>query len=400
MSNTQKGSVGVAVIGAGSIANLAHFPSVLQIEEGRLEAACDPVEEYRERATKQWHVPHVFADYQEMLKLDSIDLVIIASPNVFHHEQAVAALQAGKHVIIEKPFACTNAEAWDIVATAKQYNRKVMVGCNYRFWEQHLIAKQLITSGVIGEVKMGSSKSHESWSLYHEMISYTRYRADAEMAGAGALFDLGSHMSDLLLWFMGKRPIRVCGIAKNLTRPSSYTTLDDCVYIQIEFEGGAYGMVDLNRYSPVVTQGCELLGTEGTILTCSESQNPYQSAPLAVYTDKDYNWEDLPEVMRDYRYPQVFWAQDNVDRPLKKRWTPIYPPRGWAYKKMIQHFIDCIAYGQEPIIKAEDGAWAMEVLCGVFKSMDVNGWVDLPMKEEVIPPGFKKRGATLASCAS
>jgi hypothetical protein len=58
---------------------------------------------------------------------------------------------------------------------------------------------------------------------------------------------------------------------------------------------------------------------------------------------------------------------------------------------MIKHFIDCIAYGQEPIIRAEDGALAMEVLCGVFKSMEVNGWVDLPMKEEVIPPGFKKR---------
>ena len=392
MANMKKGSVGVGVIGAGSIANLAHFPSVAQIEEGRLEATCDPVEEYRERAAKKWGIPKIFVDYQEMLKLDSIDLVIVASPNVFHHEHAVAALQAGKHVIIEKPFACTNAEAWDIVAEAKKYNRKVMVGCNYRFWEQHLIAKDLITSGVIGDLKMGSSKSHESWSLYHEMISYTRFRANPELAGAGALFDLGSHMTDLLLWFMGKPPKRVCGIAKNLTRPSTYTVLDDCVYIQVEFEGGAYGIVDLNRYSPVVTQGCELLGTEGTILTSSEAQNPYQSAPLAVYTDKDYNWEDLPEILRDYRYPQVFWAQDNVDRPLKKRWIPIYPPRGWAYKKMIQHFIDCIAYDKDPIIRSEDGALAMEVLCGVLKSMETNGWVELPLKEEVIPPGFKKRG--------
>ena len=184
----------------------------------------------------------------------------------------------------------------------------------------------------------------------------------------------------------------MCGIAKNLTRPSSYTTLDDCVYIQIEFEGGAHGVVDLNRFSPAVTQGCEILGTEGTILTSSEAQNPYQSAPLAVYTNKDYNWEDLPEVMRDYRYPQVFWAQDNVDRPLKKRWIPIYPPRGWAYKKMIQHFVDCIMNGKEPIIGNEDGAITMEVLCAVFKSMRDDGWVDLPLKEEVVPPGYKKKG--------
>jgi len=362
MAGQTKGTIGVGVIGAGSVADLAHFPSLKEIEQVQLVATCDPVAEYRDRAKKKWSVPHVFTDYQDLLKLPDVQLVIIASPNVFHREQAVAALQAGKDVIIEKPFACTNREAWDIVEAAKKSKRRVMVGCNYRFWEQHLIAKDLLSRGVIGELKQGTSKSHEAWSLYHEMISYTRFRADAELAGAGALFDLGSHMTDLLIWLMGSKPKRVCGTAKNLTRPSSYTTLDDCVFIQIEFENGACGVVDL-----------------------------YASAPLAVYSNKDFNWEDLPDVMRDYRYPQVFWAQDNVDRPLKKRWIPIYPPRGWAYKKMIQHFADCIVSGKEPIIRAEDGAVTMEVLCAVFASMRKDGWVDLPLKEEVIPPGFKVR---------
>jgi len=388
---TQEKYIGDGVIGAGSIADLGHFPAIRDIGETRLEATCDPVAEWRQQAIDKWKIPHVFDDYRRLLDLDSVDLVIVASPNVFHHEHAVAALEAGKHVIIEKPFACTNAEAWDIVRTAERCHRRVMVGCNYRFWEQHLIAKQLIDGGVIGDVKMGSSKSHEGWSLYHEKISYTRFRADPKMAGAGALFDLGSHMTDLLLWFMGRRPKRVCGIAKNLTKPASYTVLDDCVYIQIEFEGGAYGMVDLNRFSPAVTQGCEILGTQGTILTCSEAQNPFQSAPLAVYTDRDYNWEELPEIIRDYRYPQVFWAQDNFDRPLKKRWVSIYPPRGWAYKKMLQQFVDAIAYDRAPVIQAEDGAWAMEVLCAVFKSMQTDGWVDVPMKDEVLPLHFEKR---------
>lgn len=382
--------VGVGVIGSGSIAEIAHFPSVRQIPEAELIAAADPVEEYRDRATQKWGVKAAYEDYQEMLKRDDVELVIIASPNIFHHEHATACAQAGKHVIIEKPFACTNYEAWDIVNTAKKYNTRVMVGCNYRFWEQHLIAKDLLNQKIIGDLKMGSSKSHESWDLYHEMISYTKFRSDVKLAAAGALFDLGSHMVDLLLWFMGKEVKRVCGIAKNITRPESYTVLDDCVYIQIEFEDNCYGIVDLNRFSPVVTQGCELLGTEGTILTSSESQNPYQSAPMAIYIDRDYNWDDMPEIIRDYRYPQVFWATDNVAKPVPKRWVSIYPPRGWAYKKMIQHFIECIAYDKEPIIKMEDGARDTEVLCAVFKSMEEDSWVDLPLKEEVIPPHFEK----------
>ena len=382
--------VGIGIIGCGSVAEIAHFPSIQQIPEAELIAVCDVGEEYTKRGVKKWGAKAAFKDYQEMLKRDDIELVIIATPNVYHHEHAVACAQAGKHVIIEKPFACTNYEAWDIVNTAKKYNTKVMVGCNYRFWEQHLITKELLEQNIIGDLKMGSSKSHESWDLYHEMISYTKFRSDVKLAGAGALFDLGSHMVDLLLWFMGKEVKRVCGIAKNITRPKEYTVLDDCVYIQIEFEDNTYGMVDLNRYSPAVTQGCELLGTKGTILTSSEAQNPYQSAPMAIYIDRDYSWEDLPEIIKDYRYPQIFWATDNVTRPVQKRWVSIYPPRGWAYKKMIQHFIECIAYDKEPVIKMEDGAKDMEVLCAVFKSMKEDGWVDLPIKEEVIPPYFNK----------
>lgn len=386
-----KKSIGIGIIGAGSVAEIAHFPSIAQIPEAELIAVSDINEEYCQRAIKKWKAKAAYKDYQEMIKRDDIELVIVASPNVYHHEQAIACAQAGKHVIIEKPFAVTNFEAWDIVNTAKKYNTRVMVGCNYRFWEQHLIAKELIGQGVIGDLKMGSSKSHESWDLYHEMISYTQFRSDPKLAGAGAIFDLGSHMVDLLLWFMGKEPKRVCGIAKNITRPKEYTVLDDCVYIQIEFEDNTFGMVDLNRFSAAVTQGCELLGTKGTILTSSEAQNPYQSAPMAIYIDRDYEWDELPEIVKDYRYPQAFWATDNVTSPVQKRWVSIYPPRGWAYKKMIQHFIECIAYDKEPIIKMEDGAKDMEVLCAVFKSMEVDGWVDLPLKEEVLPPHFTKK---------
>ncbi len=382
--------VGIGVIGSGSIAEIAHFPSIQQIPEAELVAACVSVEEYAKRGVEKWGAKAAYKDYQEMLKRDDIELVIIATPNVYHHEHAVACAQAGKHVIIEKPFACTNYEAWDIVKTAEKYRTRVMVGCNYRFWEQHMIAKDLLNQGIIGELKMGSSKSHESWDLYHEMISYTKFRSNAALAAAGALFDLGSHMVDLLLWFMGREVKRVCGIAKNITRAKEYTVLDDCVYIQIEFEDDTYGIVDLNRFSPAVTQGCELLGTEGTILTSSEAQNPYQSAPLAIYLERDYDWEELPEIIRDYRYPQIFWATDNVSKPMQKRWVSVYPPRGWAYKKMIKHFIECIAYDREPIIKMEDGAKDMEVLCAVFKSMEEDGWVDLPLKEEIVPPFFTK----------
>jgi predicted dehydrogenase len=383
--------VGIGVLGSGSVAEIAHFPSIREIPQAELVAACDINEELARRGVEKWGAKVWFRDYQEMLKRDDIDLVIIATPNYLHREQAIACAEAGKHVLIEKPFACTNKEAWDIVDAAKKRGVKVMVGCNYRFWPQNLIVKDLLQQKIIGEVTMGRSQSHETWDLYHEMISYTKFRQKPEQAGAGALFDLGSHMVDLLRWLMGREAKSIVGIAKNTTRPVSYTPLDDTVYIEIEFEGNAYGMVSLNRFSPAVSQGVELSGTEGTIFVSSEAQNPYQSAPLAIYLDRDYNWEDLPQIIRDYRYPQIFWALDNVTRPVQKRWVSIYPPRGWAYKSMIEHFVQCILEDREPMITGEDGARVMEILCAVFKSMETRSWVDLPLKEEVSPPYYKPR---------
>lgn len=383
--------VGIGVLGSGSVAEIAHFPSIKEIPQAELIAACDINEEYAKRGVEKWGAKVWFKDYQEMLKRDDIDLVIIATPNYLHCEQAIACAEAGKHVLIEKPFACTNKEAWDIVHAAKKHGVKVMVGCNYRFWPQNLIVKDLLQQKIIGEVTMGRSQSHETWDLYHEMISYTKFRQKPEQAGAGALFDLGSHMVDLLRWLMGREAKSIVGIAKNTTRPLSYTPLDDTVYIEIEFEGNAYGMVSLNRFSPAVSQGVELSGTEGTIFVSSEAQNPYQSAPLAIYLDRDYNWEDLPQIIRDYRYPQIFWALDNVTRPVQKRWVSIYPPRGWAYKSMLEHFVQCILEDKEPMITGEDGARVMEILCAVFKSMETRSWVDLPLQEEVAPPYYKPR---------
>ena len=89
---------------------------------------------------------------------------------------------------------------------------------------------------------------------------------------------------------------------------------------------GARDTVSCNRFSPVVSQVTELYGTQGTIYTASDTTNPFQSVPMAVYTDKDYTLEDMPEILRNYRWPQLFWVEDIMKRP-EKRWVSLMPPR-------------------------------------------------------------------------
>jgi predicted dehydrogenase len=81
---------------------------------------------------------------------------------------------------------------------------------------------------------------------------------------------------------------------------------------------------------------------------------------------------------------------DVITKPVPKRWISISPPREWSYRKMIKYFIKCIVEDKEPeLTSGKDGAKVIEIICGVFKSMETNSWVDLPLKEEVVPPHYK-----------
>jgi len=384
-------NLGFAVLGCGSIAEIAHFPSIKKTEGAELIACCDINEETAKKIAQEWGAKYWFTDYKEMFKRsDELDAVIIATPPNVHRNQAVAAAKAGLHVVVEKPMTVTNADAWDIVNACKENKVKLMVGCDRRFWTQNQWAKELIEQDVIGKVLMARASLHEHWYLYQNTTAKTDFRLRAEVTGGAALTDTGAHAIDLLTWLMDSKVRRVTGVAKRLAMPESYTKCDDTVWILLEYENDSYGCVSCNRFSHVSAQVTELYGTEGTIYTATDGTNPFQSVPMAVYTNKDYNVEDLPEIIKNYRWPQKFWVEDITNRPVEKRWVPIVPPKyPNNYEKMTRHFMDCLIHDTQPLVSGEDGARSIEVMCAVYKSMETGSWVDLPLTEEVIPPYYK-----------
>lgn len=387
-----KNKLGFAVIGCGSIAEIAHFPSIKKTEEAELIACCDINAETAKKMKEKWGAKYWFDDYKKMFdSCHELDVVIVSTPNNVHRNQAVAAAKAGLHVVVEKPMAVTNQEAWDIVKACKENNVKLMVGCDRRFWTHNQWAKELIEKGIIGKVLMARSSLHEHWYWYQNNVAKTDWRLHADIAGGAALPDTGAHAIDLLTWLIGSRVKRTVGIAKRLAMPQSYTLCDDTVWILMEFENNCYGCISCNRFSPVCAQATELYGTEGTIYTSTDGTNPFQSVPMAVFTNKDYNFEDLPEIIKNYRWPQKFWVEDLINKPIEKRWIPIIPPKyPNNYENMTKHFMDCIINDTPPLVSGEDGARAIEVMCAIYKSMESNSWIDLPLKEEVIPPFYKQ----------
>jgi predicted dehydrogenase len=179
-------------------------------------------------------------------------------------------------------------------------------------------------------------------------------------------------------------------MAQRVAMPAEYTLCDDLAVILMEFENGAIGHISCNRFSHAVSQSTDIWGTEGTIHTATDATNPFQSWPMAVYTNKDYSRDTLPQILKDYRWPELFWVEDWIANPVRKRWIPICPPRSPSnYERMCAHFMDCLANDKEPLVSGEDGARSIEVMCAVFKSMETKAWVELPLKEEVIPPNYK-----------
>jgi predicted dehydrogenase len=383
--------VKMAVVGCGSIAEIAHLPSITARKEAKLVAVCDINPGRAENAAKKWGAEQWFTDYRVMYDKAKPDAVVVATPNNFHRNHAVAAAKRGIHVVVEKPMAVTNKEAWDIVNACQEAGVKLMVGCDRRFWTHNQWAKQLIDSGVIGKLLMSRASLHEHWYNYQNHVAATDWRLHVDVAGGAAVNDTGAHVIDLLTWMNGCKVKRVIGMAKRLAMPESYTKCDDAALVMMEYENGAYGTISCNRFSPAVNQATELCGTEGTVFTCTDATNPFQSWPMAVYTSKEYTVDTLPQILKDYRWPELFWVEDIMNKTVRNRWVPMCPPRRPSnYERMTEHFLDCLINDELPLTSGEDGARAVEVMCATWKSMQTDGWVDLPLQqEEIIPPYYQ-----------
>jgi predicted dehydrogenase len=188
----------IAVIGLGNIAQTIHLPILTKLPDTEVVAVCDLEDTKAQFVGEKFQIPRVYTDIEKLLSSENdIQAVDICTPTVVHKDAAIAALEAKKDVLVEKPLARTEKEAVDIVAAAKKYHRKLMVGMNNRFRPDAMILKSFIEDHALGKifyVKAGWFKK-----LNAESVWLTR----KEQSGGGVVLDLGIVMFDLALWMMG-----------------------------------------------------------------------------------------------------------------------------------------------------------------------------------------------------
>lgn len=314
------------------------------------------------------------SDYRRLVERDDIQLVDISSSGDTHHQIALAALRAGKHVLCEKPLANTLEEAAEMAEAAREAGTVAMVCFNYRRAPAVQLAEQLIRAGRLGAVRHWRAVYLQDWLLDPSVPMTWRLRR--ETAGTGALGDLGSHLIDLAQFLVG--PVaEVVGLTESFVRErpaeaadgggqpvTDRVTVDDSVAFLARFASGATGTFEATRLAPgrKAYQSFEINGSLGSLSFDLERMNELR----VCFTG------DPPEAS-GFRTVLV----TEPEHPYVGAWWPPGHIVGYehTFVHTVKDLLDGIAAAETPEPSFADGYRCQAVLDAVERSVTDGGWV-------------------------
>jgi predicted dehydrogenase len=381
------GMVGYAFMGAAhsqawrSVNRFFDIP--LQVDMaaicGRSAAA---VEEAADKLGWRTHT----TDWRSLLTRDDVDVVDICTPGDSHAEIAVAALEAGKHVVCEKPLANTVAEAEEMVRAAdaaRERGVRAMVAFNYRRVPALALARRMIAAGRLGTIHHVRAAYLQDWLV--DPSAPLAWRLQKEHAGSGALGDLGAHVVDLaqhllgrsittvsglLETFVGERPIAAASSGLSATASGVETgqvTVDDAALFLARFDGGAVGSFEATRFAAgrKNVMSLEINGSQGSLRFDLERMNELW-----------FHDETLDAEYAGFRRILVTEA----DHPYLEAWWP--PGHVLGYEHTFTHevrdFLAALADGTDPEPSFADGLQVQRVLTAVEESAESRCWEKVP----------------------
>ncbi|OGS47401.1 MAG: hypothetical protein A2539_07550 [Elusimicrobia bacterium RIFOXYD2_FULL_34_15] len=335
--------VNIGVIGAGWPA-WQHIKGYQKLENVKVLALCDINKEILSKTAKEYNIPKTFTKCEDMLKLKEIDAISVCTPNFLHVPQVIASLNAGKHVICEKPLSVSAEEACKIIGPLKKSKKKFMIAQVKRFANESKYLKKLINNNELG-------------NIYYSKIKYLRragipgigsWFTTKKYSGGGSLIDCGVHVLDLTWWLMGcPKPVEIFGSTyakfgpKGL-RDSNWSVSKDRTKIFdvedlstgiIKFENGASLFIETSWAMNIKEDSqvsCLLYGTDGGA----------ELSPLKLLKYID----DCPNCIE----PKI--------------------PENNIFDEEIKHFVDCIVNDKKPTVTLEHGIRIMKMMDGIYKS--------------------------------
>jgi predicted dehydrogenase len=330
-------SLGIAVVGCGYWGpNLIR--SFARVRGGRLAAVCDQDASRLETIGRDY--PHVALkrEYDSLLADPEIAAIAIATSAPTHHALAKKALRAGKHVFVEKPLCLKAEDAEDLLATASEEGRTLMVGHLLKYHPAVEFLKEYIDAGYLGEVRY----------LYSQRLNLGQVRRDEN-----ALWSLGPHDIAVANFLLGEAPIGVCAVGQCYLQPG----IHDVVFLTIQYPNQKLAHVHVSWLDPHKTRKLTVVG----------------SLQMAVFDDMEPA-EKVRLYDKGVDLPALTGSDPNAG--LKLRSGDICIPRisgGEPLLAECQHFVDCLLEGRAPRSDGQDGLQVVQVLEAAERSLHSGG---------------------------
>jgi UDP-N-acetylglucosamine 3-dehydrogenase len=348
MSHEER-QIKVGLVGCGNIGAGGHLPAYGRIPEAELVAVCDAVEELAHAAAERSGAT-AYTVHQRLLEREDIEVVDLCVPTCLHGRLAVEAMQAGKHVLCEKPMAHSLEAANAMIEVAAQNGLKLMIGQVRRFDHRYTSIKEQLDAGRVGRPVF-------IWRAERQFLPFPprAWQWDPKRGG-GVILDIGVHVTDLFRWYLGQEAVEVYAVARSVRQAARAAGSFDHAFITCKFSGGEVGFAETSWAYPQGFGGAlyaqlDVVGTQGKIQYADKDTNP-----MLTYTAE-----------KGHELPRYFRFMSATE---------------YAFEEEIRHFVRCILDDREPAVSPQDARAALEMALAAQRSAEAGKPVHLPSQEE------------------
>ncbi len=349
-------TVRVGIIGTGFVGDIHHAAFQGWVPNAQVVAVASP--NNASKFARQKSVPRAYSDYHEMLQDKEIDVVDIGIPNDLHCEAVVAAAQAGKHVIIEKPLCLTLEEADQMIEACKEAGVLLMYAEELLFAPKYVRVKTLIQEGAIGQPFLAKqSEEHPG--------PHMPWFWDVNRSGGGVMLDMGCHSIEYTRWVLGKPKVKSVTAFMGTYVHQSRTKGEDHSYAIIEYEGERIAMIeDSWAKGGGVDDRCEVYGKKG-----HTRADLLRGSSLLTYSEEGYGYAvEKAGSTRGYTFTM-----------FEEVWN-------YGFPQEMQHFVNCVQGKETCKETGEDGRQVLEIMYAAYQSAGEGRKITFPYT----PPQVKK----------
>jgi len=342
------------IIGTGVGANFCAqgLSAITEAKIGELAAVSSQRQERASEFASKYGLKLWYTDYKEMLQKAPLDAVIISTPHYLHHPIAMEAMNAGKHVLVDKPMAISLREADEMIKEAERRHVRLGVVLQSRFDPGLRKVKVAVEEGKFGQLILGEAVVE--WFRTQEYYDNSPWRGRWATEGGGALINQSIHTIDLLTWIMGPPKY----LWAQIDTVAHKIEVEDLAVAAIRFENGALGVIQgSTSIYPGLATRLEVHGTKGTTIIEGEVLKRW-----SLQGEEEIIAEGAKEGLKSWARPELVSATNHAS--------------------LIKDFAQAILEDREPYVDGVEGRRSLEIIMAIYRSDKTNRTIDFPVKEQ------------------